>query len=433
MTKSDISLQACLKELYNLRRFGIKLELGTVRRMLAGLGNPQDTFKTIHIAGTNGKGSVAATLYAILMEAGYSVGMYTSPHLIQFNERIVVDGQMATDDEILEAYLAVRSVAAGKREPTFFEYTTVMAFSVFAKRRVDWAVVETGMGGRMDATNVIVPAVSVITNVSLEHQQYLGRTLEDIAWEKGGIIKKGIPVVTGASQPKVLSVLQAIADIRRSELYQLKKDFHIRQQPDGTVTYRGINHTWKHLELRLVGAHQLKNAALSLATCELLREKRVLIDERAIREGLRHTRWPGRLEIVRRSPDLILDGAHNLDAARTLAKHLETAYADRDITLVIGILSDKPYDKILKILVPLCKRVICTKPKIDRALPVETIATISRRLVSDVITVPKVDRAIQTALEKAKPNDVICVAGSLYVIGEAKAYLDGVRPMMGPI
>ncbi|MEW6260765.1 MAG: folylpolyglutamate synthase/dihydrofolate synthase family protein [Thermodesulfobacteriota bacterium] len=433
MSQHDISLQACLKELYNLRRFGIKLELGTIRRMLAGLGNPQDRFKTVHIAGTNGKGSVAATLYAILMEAGYSVGMYTSPHLIQFNERIAIDGQLATDDEILEAYLAVRSIVSGKREPTFFEYTTAMAFSVFAKREVDWVVVETGMGGRMDATNVIVPAVSVITNVTLEHQQYLGRTLEDIAWEKGGIIKKGIPVVTGASQPRVLSVLQAIADIRRSELFRLNTDFKIRKRPDGTVTYRGMDHTWAGLELQLVGDHQLKNAALSLATCELLREKRVLIDERSIREGLRHTRWPGRLEIVRHSPELILDGAHNLDAARTLAKHLETAYAGRDITLVIGILSDKPYEKILKILVPLCKRVICTRPKIDRALPVETIENISRKMVSDVITVPKVDRAVQTALEKAKSNDVICVAGSLYVIGEAKAWLDGVQPAMGPI
>lgn len=428
-----MSMQACLKELYNLRRFGIKLEMETVRRMLAGLGNPQDKFKTIHIAGTNGKGSVAATLYAILMEAGYSVGMYTSPHLIQFNERIVVDGQVATDEEILEAYLAVRSIAPGKREPTFFEYTTVMAFCVFAKRGVDWVVVETGMGGRMDATNVVVPAVSVITNVGLEHQQYLGRTLEDIAWEKGGIIKKGVPVVTGASQPKVLSVLQAIADVRKSALYRLKKDFHMRKNPDGTFTYRGMDHTWAELELRLIGEHQRKNAALSLATCELLRERRVPIDDRAIREGLRRTRWPGRLEIVRQSPELILDGAHNLDAARTLAKHLETAYAGRDITLIIGILSDKPYEKILKILVPMCKRVICTRPTIDRALPVETISTIARKFVPDVINVPKIDRAIQQALEKASPMDVICVAGSLYVIGEAKAYLDGIRPTMEPI
>ena len=433
MSEHDLSLQTCLKELYNLRRFGVKLELGTIRRMLAGLGNPQDSFKTIHIAGTNGKGSVAATLYAILMEAGYSVGLYTSPHLVQFNERIAVDGQLATDEEILEAYLSVRSISPGEREPTFFEYTTAMAFSVFAKRHVDWVVVETGMGGRMDATNVIVPVVSVITNVGLEHQQYLGRTLEEIAWEKGGIIKKGVPVVTGASQPKVLSVLQAIADIRKCELYRLKKDFNIQKNSDGTISYRGMDHTYPGLELQLIGDHQLKNAALSIATCELLRDRRVLIDERAIREGLRSTRWPGRLEIVRQSPELILDGAHNLDAARTLAKHLETAYAGRDITLVIGILSDKPYEKILKILVPLCKRVICTKPKIDRALPVETIENISRKIVSDVITVPKVDRAVQTALQKAKPNDVICVAGSLYVVGEAKAYLDGVRPTMGPI
>uniref|UniRef100_A0A7C4VRG1 Dihydrofolate synthase/folylpolyglutamate synthase n=1 Tax=Desulfatirhabdium butyrativorans TaxID=340467 RepID=A0A7C4VRG1_9BACT len=419
--------------MYNLRRFGVKLELGTIRRMLAGLGNPQDSFKTIHIAGTNGKGSVAATLYAILMEAGYSVGLYTSPHLVQFNERIAVDGQLATDEEILEAYLSVRSISPGEREPTFFEYTTAMAFSVFAKRHVDWVVVETGMGGRMDATNVIVPVVSIITNVGLEHQQYLGRTLEEIAWEKGGIIKKGVPVVTGASQPKVLSVLQAIADIRKCELYRLKKDFNIQKNSDGTISYRGMDHAYPNLELQLIGDHQLKNAALSIATCELLRDRQVLIDERAIREGLRSTRWPGRLEIVRQSPELILDGAHNLDAARTLAKHLETAYAGRDITLVIGILSDKPYEKILKILVPLCKRVICTKPKIDRALPVETIENISRKIVSDVITVPKVDRAVQTALQKAKPNDVICVAGSLYVVGEAKAYLDGVRPTMGPI
>lgn len=422
-----MTLEKCLQELYQLRRFGIKLELGTIRRMLAGLGNPQDRFKTIHIAGTNGKGSVAATLYAILMEAGYSVGMYTSPHLICFNERFMTDGRMATDAEILEAYLAVRQIPKGNREPTFFEYTTAMAFDLFARQGVDWVVVETGMGGRMDATNVIVPAISIITNVTLEHQQYLGKTLEDIAWEKGGIIKERIPVVTAVTQPKVAAVLQAIAEIRKSDLYRLGKDFTFRSRADGTFTYKGIFNDMPNLKCRLIGEHQLKNAALSLAACEVLADRRFPIGERAIRDGLKATNWPGRLEIVQKEPELILDGAHNLDAARRLAAHLAKVYLNRRITLVIGILSDKPYEKILKLLVPHCSRVISTKPKIDRALPVETIRNISEKYCSDVIAIPRVDRAVEYALAHAEPEDVICVAGSLYVVGEAKSFLGGIR------
>lgn len=425
-----MTLEECLQELYQLRRFGIKLELGTIRRLLANLGNPQDRFKTIHIAGTNGKGSVAATLYAILREAGYSVGMYTSPHLVHFNERFMMDGRMASDTEIREAYLAVRRVPKGNREPTFFEYTTAMAFDLFARHGVDWVVVETGMGGRMDATNVIVPAISIITNVTLEHQQYLGKTLEDIAWEKGGIIKQRIPVITGVTQPKVVSVLQAIAEIRKSDLYRLGKDFTIRARANGTFNYKGILGTMRDVECRLVGAHQFKNAALSLAACEVLADRRVPIGERAIREGLKTTNWPGRLEIVRKEPELILDGAHNLDAARSLADHLGKAYAKRHITLVIGILSDKPYEKILKLLVPHCRRVICTQPRIDRALPVQTILDVSRTYCTDVVAIPQVDRAIEYALAHTAAEDVICVAGSLYVVGEAKSYLDGIQPTM---
>ncbi len=411
----------CLRTMFALRRFGIKLELATMRRMLAGLGHPERRFRSIHIAGTNGKGSVASTLAAILRRAGYRVGLYTSPHLVRFNERITIDGQEISEADIVRLYRRVARVAAGGREPTFFEFTTAMALDEFARRRVTWAVIETGMGGRLDATNVIRPELSVITNISREHREYLGATIPRIAYEKAGIIKRARPVVTGIRQAAAIDVVLKRAAALAAPLYRRGREFSTRREPGGTFTYRGMAHVWNGLATALEGAHQRENAALVLAACELLmaRDPNLTFDH--VREGLREVRWPGRLERVSETPLVIFDGAHNLDAARQLARYLSANFSDRPITLVVGILDDKPYRAMLKLLAPRAVRVIATQAAINRALPAAHIAAAARPLAPQVIEIPDVAQALTHALTTATPDGLTLVAGSLYVVGEAKA------------
>ena len=231
------SYKSCLKEMYAFRRFGIKLGLSTIQTILKGLQNPQNGFQSIHVAGTNGKGSIASLLAAILKEAGYTVGLYTSPHLVRFNERICINGAPISDEEVVACYEAVKRVHPGDRSPTFFEYTTAMALYAFGRQKVDWAVIETGMGGRLDATNIISPVVSIISNISLEHQSYLGRTISLIAYEKGGIIKRNTPVITGATQKNAIAVLKEIAKTRSAPFYRRGDAFRIRKSRQGTFTY----------------------------------------------------------------------------------------------------------------------------------------------------------------------------------------------------
>jgi len=415
---------ACLETLFRLRRFGIKLGLAAIRRILAGLGNPHRRYKTIHIAGTNGKGSVAATLANVLRCSGYRVGLYTSPHLVRFNERIQVNGEPITDEDIVRLYRRVHRALPGGREPTFFEFTTAMAFDEFARRRVDWAVIETGMGGRMDATNVITPELAIITNISLEHREYLGATIPQIATEKAGIVKRRRPVVTGIRQTSALAALYAAAQGKSSPIYRLGREFSFRRTGRGRFTYRGLLHAWPDMATGLQGDYQAGNAALVLAACELLRSKAPRVSLESMREGLLTTRWPGRLEIVSEKPLVMLDGAHNLDAAKQLARHLRAHFTGRDITMVIGILDDKPYATMLKLLLPMASRVIVAQAKTNRALPAETIATAARTLVTDVKLIKDVGRALAYAVHSAAPETLTLVAGSLYVVGEAKAALE---------
>jgi dihydrofolate synthase/folylpolyglutamate synthase len=411
----------CLETMFALRRFGIKLGLATIRRMLSGLDNPQRRYRCIHIAGTNGKGSVASTLATILMKSGYRVGLYTSPHLVRFNERIQVDGEEISDAQIVRLFRRVQRTCAGGREPTFFEFTTAMALDEFARRKVDWAVIETGMGGRLDATNAITPELSVITNVSREHREYLGDTIDRIAFEKAGIVKRRKPVVTGVRQSSAFSVLSETAQQRSAPLHRLGSEFRVRRRADGTFTYSGIEHIWTHLATGLRGEHQVQNAALVLAACELLMPKAPRIDLHSIRAGLIENRWPGRLEVVSQNPLVVFDGAHNLDAARQLSRWLSKNLRGRPLTLVVGILDDKPYRAMLKRLVPLASRVIFTQAKINRALPAKTLVKAARPMTSDISVITDVAHALKVAVKTAPAGGLTLVAGSLYVVGEAQA------------
>jgi dihydrofolate synthase / folylpolyglutamate synthase len=417
---SKKSYENCLKTMYGFRRFGIKLGLSTIKKILVGLGNPQENFACIHVAGTNGKGSVASSLASILYHNGYKTGLYTSPHLIRFNERIQVNNRPISNEKVVRSYQAVKEAHFGKRDPTFFEFTTAMAFYEFAAQKVDWAIIETGMGGRLDATNIINPSLCIITNISVEHREYLGNTLTQIAAEKAGIIKKHIPLVTGIRQKKALAEIKAIAAKKKAPLFRLGSNFKVRRNQSQMFSYYGIRNVWHNLQTALSGNFQVDNAALVLAACELLGENKAAITLNNIKKGLSKNHWPGRLEIVSDDPFIILDGAHNLAAANNLAKYLSTNLAGKSTTLVVGILEDKPYKAMLKTLLKPVNRVIFTRAKIDRAVEPHVLNEAVKEFNPNATIIPDVGQAIGKAIETTPHHGAICIAGSLYVVGEAK-------------
>lgn len=435
-----VSYSDCLKEMFALGRFGIKLELKTVADILERLGSPQKKFYSVHIAGTNGKGSIASYIASILSNSGFKTGLYTSPHLIKFNERFRINGTMVSDDDIVESFIAVKKADIGDRKATFFEISTAMAFYLFAKHGVEWAVIETGMGGRLDATNVLEPAVTVISNLSIEHTEYLGNTLEEIAAEKGGIIKQKIPLVTGVTQESAIAVLNDIAQKKSAPVYQYGKEFDIADiQPAGSIalehktgfgtrfTYKGVSSVWENMETRLSGTHQIQNSALALAACEILKKQNIgdetrKLTEDSIRKGLAATIWSGRLEYIMQKPLVLIDGAHNLDAAENLGKYLKEHHSSNR-TMVIGILKDKPYKQMLEYMLPDAERIIFTRAKIDRSLDpnvLKDFAINNMNVSAKIDIIENVEDAVEYAVKSASEKDCICVAGSLYVAGEAR-------------
>lgn len=416
------SYQKCLDKIYKLGRFGIKLELDTILNILNLLDNPEKRYNLVHVAGTNGKGSTATYIASILQKSGFKTGVYTSPHLVKFNERIAINGRHISNDDVVNAYEAVNKVDTGERKATFFEIATAMGFYYFAKKSVQWAVIETGMGGRFDATNIIKPKVSVITNLSIEHTDYLGNTIKALAKEKGGIIKACTPVVTGVSQPSGLKVIKKIAKEKSSELYIYKKDFSARKNSgQNYYAYKGLKQNFNHLIKPLPGDHQKENLSLALAACELIFDN---LDETLVKEGLAITKWPGRLEHVQDQPLVIIDGAHNLKAARVLGKYLSSTLKNRKLTLVLGILDDKPHEKMLESLVPCADNIIITKAKIDRSLEPSILKKAVQKITNNPVTIIKdVKNAVSHAIAISNNEDAVCIAGSLYVVGEAREKL----------
>ena len=413
-----------MKAMDSLKIFGIKPGLSTITGILKSLDNPQDNFSCIHVAGTNGKGSIASSLSSILHASGHKVGLYTSPHLVRFNERICINNLPVSDKKIVESYNAVNKVIQNNLEATFFELSTAMAFYEFDRQKVDWAVIETGMGGRLDATNIIRPVISIISNISVEHKKYLGNTIAQIAGEKGGIIKRSVPVITGVKQKNAVTVLKNIAAKQSAPFYRLGNEFRIRRNKGKTFNYFGINTVLRNMRTGLPGSHQINNAALALAVCEILNQNKTNLSSQNIKQGLAQNRWPGRLEKISSSPHVILDGAHNLAGARMLAKFLSENMRDKNITLIIGILNDKPYAGMLTALLPVCSKAILTRPKIDRALSPEKLFRKAKKHIKNIEIIPDVGKAIKHAIKTASANDVICIAGSLYLVGEAKEALD---------
>jgi len=410
-------------KLYNRHRLGIRPGLQGITHLLERLGNPQNHFPAIHVAGTNGKGSVASLITAILEASGMRAGLYTSPHLVHFRERFRLDGQNPDDTLLAGLAAAVEAFDDPGQPTTFFEFTTAMAFLLFARRGLDMAVMETGMGGRWDATTACHPAVCVITTIAMDHREFLGNSPEAIAGEKAGIIKPGIPVVTGVRQPEALEVIRKQADLLKAPLRVLGEDFHIRDEGEGLYTYEGKNRI-SHLRPALAGKHQAQNLALALATLESLEEQRpgFRLSEKAIRQGLEHHTWPARIQKLLKNPLVLLDGAHNPEAAAVLAEYLEH-HTPSPRTLLFGVLEDKDAPAMLEHLLPLFSRVVLTRPDTPRSRNPETLIPLLPENLPLTVE-PDVKKALSLALSRTPESGCLCIAGSLYLAGEILAIPD---------
>jgi dihydrofolate synthase/folylpolyglutamate synthase len=411
---------------FDLQKFGIKFGLSSTLNLLERLHLPHQQGQYLHIAGTNGKGSVAAMLSAVLTRAGYPVGMYTSPHLVHFQERYRLGEREISAARLLDLINRVREAVDDAEPPTFFEFATAMAFLYFFQERAQPVILETGMGGRLDATNIVQPLAAVITNISLDHQEHLGEGLTTIAGEKAGVIKPGAPLVTGSWQQGVLDLFGRRCRELKAPMYVKGPDFRARGRFRGRFDYQGLFEELSDLSLNLVGRHQYGNAALALAVIELLKRAGLKIEESAIREGLLKTRWPGRLERVPQDPRVLLDGAHNPAAARILAQTLKQSPGNGRLILVLGIMADKDVDSILARLLPLAQTVVFTRPQYFRAAEVADLAARARAYDLEVMEIPQVAGAIRRAQDLAGPQDRIVVSGSLYTVGEAKEYFEGI-------
>lgn len=414
--------------LYGLQRHGIRLGLECTTAMLERLGRPDRSFPAVQVAGTNGKGATCAMAAAVLQAAGFRVGLYTSPHLLDFRERIRVDGRPITEEKIVDLVERVAAVLGGDLTPTFFEFTTVMAFLHFAKAQVDIGVCEVGMGGRFDATNVLMPAAAAITNVSLDHEAFLGPTVARIAGEKAGIVKPGVPLVTGRLSVEAETVIARAAMERSAPWYRLDRDFGCEGHSLTGFEYRGLARVCSDLTCPLPGRHQLDNAACALALVELLAARGISVSEHAIRSGLRTVSWEGRLECVEQHPLVLLDGAHNPAAAEALAQYLEELRRDRPtmrIILVVGMMRDKDRAGFLRYLLPLVDEVLVTQARLARAATVQEMREALAQWPGRVHEAPLPSDALAAARGLARSEDVILITGSLILVGEVKALLLG--------
>jgi len=397
----------------------IKPGLERIKAALLEWKDPQKIFPTIHIGGTNGKGSIAAVLANILKEAGYHVGIYTSPHLNSVRERIQINGTSIPKSDFTDLVNEIRG--KNRESLSYFEFLTLLAFLYFAYKKVEMAVIEVGMGGRWDATNVIFPKVSIVSNISLDHQIFLGNNLKSIALEKAGIIKPGIPLITASKQPSVISIFKDICTIHKAPFYLVGKDIGYRCKK-GVFDYLGFKKEIPNLKLNLIGKHQVVNAAVALGALELISEN-FDIKEMHIREGLKTVFWPGRFEIINKNPLIILDGAHNPAAAYALKKTL-ISFKPSNLILVLGIMKDKDLNGIVRNIAPLANRVIVTAPDSNRAAQPEILLNIVKKYNKNAMAILSVPDAVGEAIDLAKSKETILVSGSLYTIGEARAFLN---------
>ena len=426
-------LYALGRELASPRQARVqKFDLRNISVLAEGMGHPERHAPCIHVAGTNGKGSTAAMIESTLRAAGMRTGLYTSPHLERINERMRINGEPVSDAQFAESFERVLAAAeslmasgALPAHPTFFECVTAMAFETFSRTRVDFAVYEVGMGGRLDATNIVMPEVAVITQIDFDHEAYLGHSIAEIAGEKAGIIKPGGVVVSAAERPDARAVIARRCEEQNAQLVEVDDGWVIRENPsdeNGTRVFADwqLDGSQLNLEVPLTGRFQARNALTAAATIKLLGKRGIGIENAAIERGIASVHWPGRLERVAENPDVYLDGAHNPAAARELRAFWDEQLAGRRTILVYGAMRDKAVDEIAGTLFPRAERVILTQPRQTRAISVEVLSAIACHHARSCESIADPSSAIDRALELAMFDGVVFITGSLYLVGEVR-------------
>lgn len=413
LTIRAMTYAEAVQHLYDLQLFGARFGLDVPERLAELAGRPQDRLRFVHVAGTNGKGSACAMLEAIFRAAGLKTGLYTSPHLVSFTERIQVNRTNIPQADVVRLVERLRPMLASfpkDEHPTFFEVVTVMALMWFAEQQVDIVIWETGLGGRLDATNIVSPLATVITSIGFDHEKWLGDTLAKIASEKAGIIKPGVPVVTGVLDPEPLRLIESVAVERNAPLTKVA---------DATGRIAGS------AKLSLIGAHQRHNAAVAEAAVRAIAET-TPVNDAAIRFGLENTFWPGRLQQIQRGSQLLLlDGAHNPHGAIALQKTLRDEFSGRNPALIFGAMKDKDVSAILNLLATLGHRIVATKIASERSLPANELAQLCRRANTGAVV--EEAQSVGEALALVRDEPFVLLTGSLYFVGEALEFLGVLR------
>ena len=419
-----------LAYLDSLGKFGIHLGMERIEDLLKELNNPEQKVRTIHVTGTNGKGSVTSMITNILLVSGLKVGKFTSPHLVRYNERIEVDGKEISDEDFALVVTAVRRavesvMAKGTDQPTQFEVLTAAAFLHFALQKLDYAVIEVGLGGLWDSTNVITPVVSVITNVSLDHTDRCGKTVEEIAMQKAGIIKDGVPVVT-AAEGEALGPIQAMSLFKQAPLYIYGKAFtgqEVASSMEGQTFTLSAGDYHSNYDVKLPGAHQILNTAVAVVAAKLASKQDSRINEMALHQGVALTKWPGRLERISQKPDVILDGAHNPAGAAVLRAALDKYYSGKKICFIFGMMGDKDISQVITTLFRKEDTIFTVRAdEGTRAAEPEALAT---QIGSQAKVMHDLTAAYKTALAEVGEDGLVCVCGSLYLVGTFKKMLLG--------
>jgi len=426
-----------------------KFDLHNIVAMCERMGHPERVYPSVHIAGTNGKGSTAAMLASICRASGLNCGLYTSPHLLRINERIRVDGEEISEEQFAESFTRVHAIieellASGKlaAHPTYFECVTAMAFDFFARAKVEIAVIEVGLGGRLDSTNVIVPEVAVITQIDFDHENFLGHSIAEIAAEKAGIIKPGAWVVSAAENPDANEVIRRRAAEQGAHLVEIDSACRISYLGANEGRYRfGVTLSDQlgaggaqemKIALPLAGRFQVRNAVTALAAARLLAARGFAIDDSAIVRGLESVRWPGRLELLQERPAVYLDGTHNPAGARELLAFWRTHLAGRRIHMIYGAMRDKAVDEVAGLLFPQAATVILTQSPQPRSISAQALAAMTSHLTKSAEAIREPGAALERALEIAAPDDVIFATGSLYLVGDLRRHWDAHSGAQGP-
>lgn len=427
---ATLTPEEALNYLYSLIPKGIKLGLENISTVLNGLGNPQLNTPTIHIAGTNGKGSTAAFCESILRNAGYKVGLYTSPHLNHFGERIQINRIPLSENELIQLVAKVKHVVENLKIPiTFFEFATAMAFLHFAEQETDINVIEVGMGGRLDATSLCKGDITIITSIAKDHTSYLGTKIEEITFEKASVIKEGGTVFAIKGTKKVHEVIKSISDIKSATAQFLGEHFVLKKNPGKNspplITYQNPNVCLKDLEISLAGGFQASNAALALSAClHHARKSGKEISEQSIRTSLKNTSWAGRMEVISSRPTILLDIAHNPAAVKEMAKSAQKLFSYTRVIVIYGAMKDKQSDEMLQELTNFADHFILVRPNQERSENPTRFKKILKKYNTPCEVIESIPKAIRKVKQTALSDDMVCITGSIFTVGEARHYLE---------